>query len=202
MVWDQLQKDFPGKATLFVVSDHGFSANKTKVVPNDALEKAGLVERTGGKVTGGPVKLVIQGGSALVYISDDANRESIMKRRRSCGRRRRRAKIVTPDEFAEYGIGDASAIHTRPICCSRPSSDYFFGDTAAGDTREERGAATATTRICQSCSDVCRLRRRDQAGNQARRHREQECCANDCEAAGRRDADCRWSSVLTEALAK
>ena len=32
-VWEELQKDFPGKATLIVVSDHGFSANKKKVIP-------------------------------------------------------------------------------------------------------------------------------------------------------------------------
>src|SRR5882757_6066416 len=73
-VWEELRKDFPGKATLIVVSDHGFSANKKKVIPNDALVKAGLLEMRGRHEASGAVSLVVQGGSALVYVSDEANR--------------------------------------------------------------------------------------------------------------------------------
>src|SRR6476659_741767 len=58
-VWEELQKDFPGKATLIVVSDHGFSANKKKVIPNEALEKAGLLEMKGKHETSGAVSLVV-----------------------------------------------------------------------------------------------------------------------------------------------
>src|SRR6185312_8989858 len=103
-VWEELQKDFPGKATLIVVSDHGFSANKKRVVPFDALEKAGLVERHGKQITGGAVQLVIQGGSALVYVADEANRDEITKRvKKAFAGVDGVAKVVAPDEFAEYG---------------------------------------------------------------------------------------------------
>jgi predicted AlkP superfamily pyrophosphatase or phosphodiesterase len=46
-VWEELKRDFPGKATLLVISDHGFSATKRMVLPNVILRKAGLVERSG-----------------------------------------------------------------------------------------------------------------------------------------------------------
>ena len=84
-VWEQLQKDFPGKATLIIVSDHGFSANKTAVLPNVVLKEKGLVEVKGKKVTGGAVQIVPQGGSALVYIwtKPIAIRSSSRSRRRS-----------------------------------------------------------------------------------------------------------------------
>ena len=148
MVWDQLQKDFPGKATLFVVSDHGFSANKTKVVPYDPLEKAGLVERTGGKVTGGPVKLVIQGGSALVYISDEANREETMKRvQKAFEGAEGVAKVVMPEEFAEYGIGDAKRDPHAPDMLLEAKLGYFFGDTAAGNKKENKGSHGHDSRL-------------------------------------------------------
>ena len=43
-VWEELQKDFPGRATLVVVSDHGFSPIKKQLLPNVLLLKAGLLD--------------------------------------------------------------------------------------------------------------------------------------------------------------
>ncbi len=141
MVWDQLQKDFPGKATLFVVSDHGFSPNKTKIVPYDALEKAGLIQRTGRKVTGGMVHLVIQGGAALVYVSDEANREDVIKRvQKAFEGVEGVAKVVTPEEFVEYGIGDARRDPNAPDMLLEAKLGYYFGDTAAGNKKESKGS--------------------------------------------------------------
>ncbi|HVI77324.1 MAG TPA: ectonucleotide pyrophosphatase/phosphodiesterase, partial [Candidatus Acidoferrum sp.] len=78
-VWDELQKDFPNKATLFIVSDHGFSANRTKLSANDVLEKAGLIETRDSRITGGTVRIVPQGGCALVYIVDEGRRDEIVR---------------------------------------------------------------------------------------------------------------------------
>ena len=79
-VWEELKRDFPGKATLLVVSDHGFSATKRMVLPNVILRKAGLVEKPGKKGTSGEVHIVVQGGSAMVYVLDEAHRSSVIER--------------------------------------------------------------------------------------------------------------------------
>src|SRR6478735_3225378 len=140
-VWEELQKDFPGKATLIVVSDHGFSANKKKVLPFDALEKAGLVERSGKRVTGGAVQLVVQGGSALVYVADEANRDEVIKRvKKAFAGVEGVAKVVTPDEFAEYGIGDSRRDPHATDMLLEAKLGYYFGDTAAGSKKENKGS--------------------------------------------------------------
>jgi predicted AlkP superfamily pyrophosphatase or phosphodiesterase len=140
-VWEELQKDFPGKATLIVVSDHGFSANKKKVVPNETLEKAGLVKMDGKRVTGGDVQLVIQGGSAMVYIADDANRDDVIKRvKKAFAGAEGVGKVVGPDEFAEYGIGDSKRDPHAPDMLIEAKLGYYFGDTAAGGKSEHKGS--------------------------------------------------------------
>jgi predicted AlkP superfamily pyrophosphatase or phosphodiesterase len=140
-VWEELQKDFPGKATLIVVSDHGFSANKKKVLPFDALEKAGLVEMKGRRVVGGAVQVVVQGGSALVYVADEANRDEVIKRvKKAFAGVEGVAKVVTPDEFAEYGIGDSRRDPHAPDMLLEAKLGYYFGDTAAGGKTEHKGS--------------------------------------------------------------
>jgi predicted AlkP superfamily pyrophosphatase or phosphodiesterase len=133
-VWEQLQKDFPGKATLVVVSDHGFSLNKKKVVPAVTLEKAGLVKIREGRVTGGAVQVLNQGGSAMVYVADDADREDVIKRTKKAFEGVEGvAKVVGPDEFAEYGIADARRDRHAPDMLIEAKIGYYFGDTAAGE---------------------------------------------------------------------
>jgi predicted AlkP superfamily pyrophosphatase or phosphodiesterase len=140
-VWDELQKDFPDKATLIVVSDHGFSANKKRVVPFEALEKAGLVERRGKRITGGAVQLVIQGGCALVYVADEANRDEVIKRvKKAFAGVEGIAKVVGPNEFAQYGIGDSRRDPHAPDMLLEAKLGYYFGDTAAGGKKEHKGS--------------------------------------------------------------
>jgi predicted AlkP superfamily pyrophosphatase or phosphodiesterase len=140
-VWDELQKDFPGKATLIVVSDHGFSANKKKVIPNDALVKAGLLEIKGKHETSGAVSLVVQGGSALVYVSDEVNRDDVIKRvKKAFAHVEGVAKVIGPNEFAEYGIGDSRRDPHAPDMLIEAKLGYYFGDTAAGGKSEHKGS--------------------------------------------------------------
>lgn len=140
-VWEELQRDFPGKATLVVVSDHGFSANKTKILPNEILRKAGLIELDGKRITGGVVQPVVQGGSVLLYISDEANRDSIMKRiRQAFAHVDGVNKVVGPEDFAGYGIGDPRRDPHAPDMAIFGKVGYYFGDTAAGQKTEHKGS--------------------------------------------------------------
>src|SRR5262249_40654737 len=43
-VWEELQKNYPGKATLFIVSDHGFSSIRHTILPNVILRQAGMLK--------------------------------------------------------------------------------------------------------------------------------------------------------------
>ena len=116
MVWDELQRDFPGNATLIIVSDHGFSANKVGVFPNVILKKAGLVKAAGKKVTGGSVAIVPQGGSAFVYVLDEANRDSIMQQvKKAFDGVEGIESVISADEFPDYGIAIRAATRTRRI---------------------------------------------------------------------------------------
>ncbi|HEX3600325.1 MAG TPA: ectonucleotide pyrophosphatase/phosphodiesterase [Lacipirellulaceae bacterium] len=142
-VVDELEKDYPGKATVFIVSDHGFSANKISVLPNVVLKKAGLVQAEGRKVTGGSVEVVPQGGSAFVYIMDDANRDDIIKKVKAAfANVEGVSSVIGSDQFAEYGIADPKRDPHEPDMMLFAKMGYFFGDTAAGsipvDTKPER----------------------------------------------------------------
>ncbi len=142
-VWDEVRKDFPGKATLVIVSDHGFSANKKGVLPNVILKEKGLVEATGRRVTGGSVQIVPQGGSALVYIVDDANRESIVKQiKEAFTDVEGVASVISAEDFPAYGIANPRRDPHAPDMVMFAKMGYFFGDTAAGsiphDVKPER----------------------------------------------------------------
>jgi predicted AlkP superfamily pyrophosphatase or phosphodiesterase len=142
-VWDQLQKDFPGKATLIVVSDHGFSANKIAVLHNVILKEKGLVEVDEKRVTGGKVQVLPQGGSAMVYIRDEANRESIFQQVKAAFTGVEGVSgIVGVEEFPAYGLANPRRDPRSPDMMLFAKMGYFFGDTAAGtiphDVKPER----------------------------------------------------------------
>ena len=133
-IWKQLQKDFPGKATLFVVSDHGFSFNKKILMPNVILRQAGLVTVDGKKVTSGSVRLVIQGGAAMVYVLDEPNRETIMaKVKKAFGKVKGVAKVVETGELHNYGVATPKEDPHAPDMILFANDGCTFGDTAAGD---------------------------------------------------------------------
>ena len=142
-VWETLQKEFPGKATLIIVSDHGFSSNKTAIFPNVVLKEKGLIEVEGKKITGGAVQVVPQGGSALVYILDDANRDSIAKQIKSAfADVEGISSIISAEEFPAYGIANPRRDPHAPDMVLFAKMTYFFGDTVAGslptETKPER----------------------------------------------------------------
>jgi len=139
-VWETLQKEFPGKSTLIVVSDHGFSLNKTRIALNPIFQDAGLLEVVGDRVTGGSVQIVPQGGSVLLYINDAANRAETEQRvRQAFAKVDGIDKIISSGEFADYGIGDPKHDPHAPDMVFFAKLGYYFGDTAAGKKAESKG---------------------------------------------------------------
>lgn len=145
-VWEQLKRDYPGKATLVIVSDHGFSPITAAVLPNVVLRDAGLVETRDKKVVGGAVQLVPQGGSALVYVTDKANRQQVIDRvTRAFNGVRGIASVVGPGGLAAYGVADPAVDPNAPDMILFAQEGYVFGDTAAGalpveEKSERRGS--------------------------------------------------------------
>ena len=133
-VWEELKRDYPGKATLLVVSDHGFSPTKRMILPNVILRKAGLIETSGKRETSGPVRVVPQGGSAMVYVLDDAYRSDVMERVKAAfGNVKGVAKIVGPGQLKDYGVADPKDDPHAPDMMLFAEEGCVFGDTAAGE---------------------------------------------------------------------
>ena len=132
-VWDELKRDFPGQATLFVVSDHGFSPTKRILLPNVVLRKAGLLENSGKKRARGAVRVVAQGGCAMVYVLDDAHRAELLARlRKAFGSVKGVSKIIGVDHFKEYGVANPKDDPHAPDLLLFAQEGCAFGDTAAG----------------------------------------------------------------------
>jgi len=133
-VWQELQADFPGKATLIIVSDHGFSPIEHALFPNVILRKAGLIDVKGPRVVGGDVQLVPQGGCAMLYISASANRDQTIARvQKAFAGVKGMRKVVTPGQLKEYGLPDPKVDPHGPDMLLLAEEGYFFGDTAAGE---------------------------------------------------------------------
>jgi predicted AlkP superfamily pyrophosphatase or phosphodiesterase len=132
-VWDELKRDYPGKATLVVVSDHGFSPTQHQIQANMLLRDAGLVEVKGIRVVAGPVRAVSQGGASMIYILDQANRQSIIDRvTKTFAGVEGVEKVIPPQEMKDYGVADPKDDPHAPDMIVFANEGYVFGDTAGG----------------------------------------------------------------------
>jgi predicted AlkP superfamily pyrophosphatase or phosphodiesterase len=133
-IWDELQKTFPGKATVLVVSDHGFFPFRQQVLPNVVLRKAGLLTTTGNKITGGQVWAVSQGGASLLYVTDTKNRERLTRQVVTVFKDMEGVALtLTTRDFPRYGLADPVR---QPRMCDVVLSakcGYTFSDSVAGD---------------------------------------------------------------------
>jgi predicted AlkP superfamily pyrophosphatase or phosphodiesterase len=132
-VWEELQKDFSGRATLLVVSDHGFSPVEHVLLPNVVLQRAGLLDVQGTRITGGAVRVVPQGGCCFVYILDPKQRDSVVARiHQAFDDANGIDKVVSSKDFAAYGVADPKRDPHAPDVLLFAKEGWSFGDTAAG----------------------------------------------------------------------
>jgi predicted AlkP superfamily pyrophosphatase or phosphodiesterase len=132
-VWDELQRDFPGHATLIVTSDHGFSRIDKLILPNVILRDAKLLTVKGTRVVGGPLRVVVQGGAAMVYILDPARRDELIgKVKKAFTGVEGVQQVVSSDQFGDLGVADPRIDPHAPDLFIFANEGYAFGDTAAG----------------------------------------------------------------------
>lgn len=133
-IWAELQKAFPDKATIVIVSDHGFFSYRQAVRPNVVLRKAGLLTAFGNKVTKAQVRVVNQGGSAFLYVTDDENREALIQKTDDLFKDQEGVSLVlTPKDFPAYGLADQSTFPQCPDLILSAKKGYTFDTVAIGD---------------------------------------------------------------------
>ena len=133
-VWDELQKSFPGKATLIVASDHGFFPYRQTIQPNVLLRKQGLLTAEGTKITGGQVRAVGQGGATFLYVLDQANRDGLIARiAKAFVEVEGVGLVITPKDFAMYGMADPQQNPQMADLVLSAKSGYSFSDSLTGD---------------------------------------------------------------------
>jgi predicted AlkP superfamily pyrophosphatase or phosphodiesterase len=132
-VWQEVKRDYPEGATLLVVSDHGFTPVERLILPNIPLRDAGLLQVTGGKPAGGTVRIVAEGGAALVYVLDKTNRDAAIRRAsRLLGDLDGVAKVIGPGELHEHGIAEPTEDPHAPDIVLFAREGYSFDETATG----------------------------------------------------------------------
>jgi predicted AlkP superfamily pyrophosphatase or phosphodiesterase len=146
-LWATLQKPpLAGKATLFVVSDHGFAPYAKFIRPNVALAEMGLVEADAeGKVTTRQAWCVPQGGSAFVYVLDDARREELLPQiRKKLAALEGVSAVLSPAEFAKLGIAGPDANPESPHLVLLTGPGYSFADAMTTPAVADAGGQKGT----------------------------------------------------------
>lgn len=132
-VWDELQRSFPGRATLIVTADHGFQPVRRTISPNVLLRSEGLLQVEGGKITSARVRAHSQGGSTFIYVLDESRRAELVTRvARSLRTVEGVDVVITPDQYAAHGLALPSADPRMPDLVVGAKSGFSFGDGAAG----------------------------------------------------------------------
>ncbi|MBI3696773.1 MAG: alkaline phosphatase family protein [Acidobacteria bacterium] len=130
-----------GKATVFVVSDHGFKATTHNIRPNVALRRGGLLLAQGGIVTC-YAYVVPEGGSAMVYVTDPANRARLVPRLKEMFRDVEGVeRILEPADFSALGLPDPARYDQMADLVLTAKNGYAFAAGWDGDvvTTTERG---------------------------------------------------------------
>ncbi len=127
------QKD---RATVFVVSDHGFFGYTKTINTGVALKKAGLITMDGDKVATRKAAVVSQGGAAFVYILErDPAGPGMTPQLRSLflGMEGVRA-VLEPPEYAGWGMTTPNKDPRMADLVLAAKEGYSFSDSAAGET--------------------------------------------------------------------
>ncbi len=133
-VLEELQKSFPGAATLIVSSDHGFFPFQQMVMPNVLLRQEKLLTAVAGRITGGQVRASGQGGASFVYVMDQANREALIEKVAGLFKNVEGVgRVLTPKDYPAYGLADPQKNPQMADLVISAKKGYSLSDSAAGD---------------------------------------------------------------------
>lgn len=92
------------RATILVVSDHGFKTAKKSVKPNAILRRLQLLSADNGKIAG-DVYAMSSGGSAMIYITNPARKTELLPRLAEVfGSTEGVDRVLLPADFAKWNL--------------------------------------------------------------------------------------------------
>jgi predicted AlkP superfamily pyrophosphatase or phosphodiesterase len=123
------------RTTVIVTADHGFVQVTKLVKPNVRFRANGLIRATadGGKLEY-DVQSISEGGSALVYVPGSRANPALLERARlSLARLEGVERIVTPDQYATYGLPLPEQDSQAPHLVLAAKDGYAFSNENTGE---------------------------------------------------------------------
>jgi predicted AlkP superfamily pyrophosphatase or phosphodiesterase len=132
--------DFAKRSTLIIVSDHGFRTYQHAIHANALLQKQGMVTAVNGRLQG-EAFVVPEGGVAMVYVRNQANKSDVIRRMKSIyGRAEGIERIYEPGDFASLGLPLPKDSDQAPDILFAAKPGYFFsGDSNNNFVSDARG---------------------------------------------------------------
>jgi predicted AlkP superfamily pyrophosphatase or phosphodiesterase len=128
------------RSTVLVVSDHGFKNVRRVVHPNVALRQNGLI-RTVEARTSCDAWVVPEGGTALVYITDPANRTRLAPKVRDIlSKVEGVARVIEPSEFGALGLPKPGETGQAPDLVLAAAEGHAFGGAHEGVAAVDQAA--------------------------------------------------------------
>lgn len=130
------------RATVIVVSDHGFKVAPRVVRPNVLLRQAGLLEGTGDAVVCDAYALS-EGGTAMVYVTDRSRAAELRPRLKELFARVEGIKAVRDRaDFPRLGMPDPDTNPQMADLVLEAADGYGFGNESAGAPVDARANAS------------------------------------------------------------
>ena len=131
---DTLEKEFPGRATLIVTSDHGFCTVRQKIQPNVKLRQAGLLKVANGKITDREAVATSHGGSCFIYVPDAKRRKEVVKQAAALFKGVEGIdQILQPGDFKKHGLDTPDHDPRMADLILTAKHGYAFSNTATED---------------------------------------------------------------------
>lgn len=122
------------RATILVVSDHGFKTAKRVVRANAMLRRMGLLQAEGAKVTG-DAYVIPEGGTAMAYVTDPENRSRLAPQMKEAFLAMEGvARVLEPSEFHSFGMPTPEENDQMADLALVAKEGYSFSAQADGDT--------------------------------------------------------------------
>lgn len=133
------------RATLFIVSDHGFRTVTKNIRPNALLRREGLLTVAGGQIEC-DAWVVPEGGSALVYVTDRQNRARLVPKLKEILRGLEGiARVFEPSEYGPLGLPLPGDYDQAPDLYLAAKEGYAFNGSPEGEPIQDAPATALGT---------------------------------------------------------
>jgi predicted AlkP superfamily pyrophosphatase or phosphodiesterase len=133
-IFETLEKGFPGRATLIVLSDHGFAPYTREIKPNVKLKQDGFIKMNGTNVVSRQAVSLGQGGSTFVYVLDKDRRSEILGKLAGEFRDVEGVDVVIEEkDFHKYGMITADKDQRMADLVLSAKPGFSFNDSIGGD---------------------------------------------------------------------